>query len=437
MKKLFYLLIMLTFVGSINAQKKGKGKKVEDVKNRRSSLHTILIKSDKFDKQEMVLSAYSKAPFPEKYNNHSIGSDAEQTFNPNDYTVNDAERLAVGIKAAKDESGEKKNKNADLPATIAKHLKETGVARQLVAKWFNRKEDGSFNVDLISERGFYSASDLDAALADKTVRGRASLADAGEELIKNTFVVVTKLNFVSNEIPAKVIYVAALAAAAKLPLPPAQVAAKKAADLAYEKAKEGYSVWTTAFLYQLNWNDSVQGVFYNDLYDKKNKDAFDKTELFTMKYVGKSKANSLVLFSLKEKRTEQEVIDLATIRNINNVFTSLQKKYDVFKTKTPLFTGNPITAKIGKKEGLVGGEKFEVLEQSIDAKTGLTVYKKKGVITVDKEMIYDNRFNAGEGDVAPESSETEEGAEEKKVYTATTFKGPKKFYPGMLIRQIK
>jgi hypothetical protein len=145
----------------------------------------------------------------------------------------------------------------------------------------------------------------------------------------------------------------------------------------------------------------------------------------------------LVLFSLKEKRTEQEVIDLATIRNVNNVFTSLQKKYDVFKTKTPLFTGNPITAKIGKKEGLVGGEKFEVLEQSIDAKTGLTVYKKKGVITVDKEMIFDNRFNAGEGDITAEPTETEEGAEEKKVYTATTFKGPKKFYPGMLIRQIK
>ncbi|MCH2023177.1 MAG: hypothetical protein MK207_11930 [Saprospiraceae bacterium] len=418
MRHLIGLLIIFLFSISINAQKKGKT--IEEVKNRRSSLHTMLVQTgNKFLKKELVIAAYDKAPFPDKYNNHYVGTAEEKAFNPFDYTVTNEDRLAVGIKvAAEDDTTSGENKKVkDLPALIAKHLKEKSVAKQLVAKWFNRQPDGSFNINLISERGFYNATDLDASLAAKTVRGRASLADAGEELIKNTFVVVNKMFFLKNEPFAKATQIAAIAAAQKLPI--GSAAAIQAANLAYEKAKDGYSVWTTSFLYQLAWNDSIQSVFYNDLYGVKNKDAFDKTDLFTMKYIGKTKATSLVLFG---KGTEQETIELAVIRNIDNVYARLQKNYEVFKTKTPLFTSDPITAKIGKKEGLEGGEKFEVLEQGLDSKTGLTYYKRKGVITV--EEVHDNRYNAGEEDENGENN-------------VTTFKGGKKFYPGMLIRQMK
>ena len=74
----------------------------------------------------------------------------------------------------------------------------------------------------------------------------------------------------------------------------------------------------------------------------------------------------------------------------------LQKKYDVFKTKTPLFTGNPITAKIGKKEGLEGGEKFEVLEMNQDPKTGAITYKNIGTIKVDKNLAVEFSKTSGQ-----------------------------------------
>jgi hypothetical protein len=144
-----------------------------------------------------------------------------------------------------------------------------------------------------------------------------------------------------------------------------------------------------------------------------------------MEFVGSQKATTLVTFSLKEKRTEDQIINLSVTRNIEKVFAKLQKNYDVFKPKVPLYTGEPITAKIGLKEGLEGGDKFEVLEAVMDQKTGKIEYKSIGTIKVDGDKIWDNRFNLG--DEAPA-----EGAVDR-----TTFKGGKKFYPGLLIRQIK
>jgi hypothetical protein len=82
------------------------------------------------------------------------------------------------------------------------------------------------------------------------------------------------------------------------------------------------------------------------------------------------------------------------------------------------------------KEGLEGGEKFEVLEQVVDPKTGLTKYKSKGTIKVDKDLLWDNRFNAG----AEPSADADKT---KPVLDRTTFNGGKKFYSGMLIRQLK
>jgi hypothetical protein len=168
--------------------------------------------------------------------------------------------------------------------------------------------------------------------------------------------------------------------------------------------------------------------------DTKKKDAFDKSELFKLEFIGDETASGLITFSLKEKRTEEEIITLSTKRIIDNVYAKLQKKYDVFKTKTPLFTGYPITAKIGMKEGLEGGEKFEVLEQNIDPKTGVAEYKKIGKIKVNKKLVWDNRLSEGE---APATEQVVEGQEVKPIIDRTTFEGGKKFYSGLLIRQIK
>jgi len=445
MKKLIPLVfcalgILMAF--PINAQE------VENIKYRRSSLAKILVEADAFLMMDTVVNAYNDAPFPEKYNNHMIDI---RSFNTKDYALSDDERKAYDIKnnvAGKigkslisgNEVDLDEARIVEMPYVIEKFFKDKKVANQLVAKWFNRQEDGSFDMSLIGERGFYDATQMEADVAKNSVRGTSSLADAGEELIKNTFVVVDKMDFVSNEVAALTIQATAYAAAEKINNAIAQIAAKKAADIAFNKMKDGYSVWTTSFLYQLKWNDSIATSFYQDLwYDKSNideakKKAFDESDLFELEFVGSEKAKSLVLFTRDKKRkkdnkpdktTDEQIIQLATVRNVDNVYTKLQKEYDVFKTKTPIYSTEPLMAKIGMKEGLEGGERFEVLEQTLDPDSGMTKYVRKGIIKVDKKSVWDNRYNA--------SDEIVNSEEEGTAFTG----GGDDLYTGMLIRQIK
>lgn len=440
MRKLFLLTVCcmgIIITQNVNAQRKVK---CEGANYCRSSLHTILIESDHFKNKESVTKAYYAAPFPNKYNDHNIGI---KSLNPNDFPITDAEREAAKVKksqmgkalagAASEITGGIINPNGeDIPLIIDKFIEKNKIANKLVAKWFDRHEDGTFDMELIGKRGHYNASEMDANIAKNSARGTAMLADAGEELINNTFVVFSKLNFVSNELVAKTIHDFAIKKTELLKNAIAQLAAQKIADKIYEKTRKGYSVWTTSYLYKLTWNDSIAAVFYRDLWiDKSNPDEvkkklFESTDLFKLEFVGKEKSRNLVL-TTKDQASTDDIINLATIRNMDAVYAKLQKKYDVFKTKTPILSNSPLCAMIGMKEGLKGGEKFEVLELMEDEETGKRSYKKVGKITVDKKSIWDNRYNAGEL--------ADDGNTDIKY---TRFKGnKKKIFAGMLIRQIK
>ena len=407
MKKLILITLSAVLCSSVLLAQDSQ-KEMKETKYRRSSLHTILIESSGFPKKDQVINAYYGAPFPDKYDNHNIGA---KSFNPAKYTTDTLD--------------------SQTPEVIEKYFKDEQIAKKMVAKWFNRQADGSFDYSLVSERGAFNASFLDSKTAAASSDGKALLATAGFELINNTFVVVSKMKFVENEPIARGIRDAAIIAASNAP-GLLKMGIEKAAEIAYNKGKEGYSVWTTSYLYKLKWTPEVEGSFYQEMYGEKGtitpamKAKFDSnTDLFQMEYVGSQKSTTLVTFSLKVKRTEDQIINLSVTRNIEKVFAKLQKNYDVFKPKVPLYTGEPITAKIGMKEGLEGGDKFEVLEAVMDQKTGKIEYKSIGTIKVDGDKIWDNRFNLG--DEAPA-----EGAVDR-----TTFKGGKKFYPGLLIRQLK
>ncbi|WP_353151043.1 hypothetical protein [Flavobacterium sp.] len=417
-----------------------------DVKYRRSSLHTMVVESDNFPKKEVVLKAFNESPFPEKYNEHTIG---EKSFDPAKYTLTAEEKASIYkpskmgklLSAAAEISIDSVNK--ELPLRIQKYLTKERIANKLVAKWFNRQSDGSFDWNLVADRGVFNASFLETKNAQKSSDGEALLKTAGFELIGNTFIVINKFKFYANEpVAAAIRDVAKAQIISNMAGSPQFLIdkANKGLDAVYEKTKEGYSIFATSFLYKLVWNDTISNTFFTEMYmekdnlDPKKKEAFDKTDLFKLEFVGDESASGLVTFSFKEKRTEEQVITLSTKRIIDNVYAKLQKKYDVFKTKTPLYTGYPITAKIGTKEGLEGGEKFEVLEQNIDEKTGVATYKNIGTIKVDKDLIWDNSYNDGLGQVETAS---EEGKDKKQVIDRTTFDGGKKFYSGLLIRQIK
>lgn len=451
MRKLIFTILAVACL-SITSQTKAQESK-QDFKYRRSSLSMILIESESFPNKDAVMSSWNNCPFPDKYNKHDIDL---KSFDINAIVLSDQDLLNAGFlkdtlknpfQIVKATGSLKPVKYLNAENTIAvvlptekqeyqlkidKVLNDNKLANKLVAKWFNRSADGKFDMSLIQERGFYNASELEASIAQGQTKGLASLGDAGEELIRNTFVTFTKLQFIENEPAAAIVRDAAKAGIEKSMegKPQMQIdIALKAIDAIYEKTKEGYSLWSKTWLYRLNWNDSIASIFYNELWS--NPSAFDKSDLFSLEFVDVQYNQSLVTFKIGETRTQDQLIDLALVRNVDNAFAELQKDNDVFKPKVPVLTVNPITAQIGMKEGLTGGEKFDVLEMTLNPQTGLTEYKKVGTATADKKNIWDNRYNAGG------EPEIEQLDKEGNPINGTLFKGGKSIQPGMLLKQVK
>jgi hypothetical protein len=420
MKKVFFVSLFTTVLSlSLFAQEANK-----EVKYRRSSLAMVLVDAGKFEAKDTVLQVWNDYPFPDKYDKHDITLkdivlDGEELDLSK--TQKAAEEGRISLDDLKNISGLAFGKK-DVKAAIDSVIVGQHLGRQLVGRWFNF--DGSkFDTDLIQQRGFYNASDLDVETAKASARGVGALGDAGEELLNNTFVSFTQFSFYNNEVYATIVKGVAYITASKLPNAFAQMGARKAADVLYEKTKDGKTLISKTFLYKLVWNDSIAAEFYNNWNNPADFEQMD----FALEFVGEQSNQSIVLFT----SNPIAAIKKAEVNNVDKVFAELQKKYDVFKPKVPVLTIDPLTAQIGKKEGLEGGEKFEILEITQDIETGRTKYVQVGTTNVDKKLIWDNRYNGGE---APESEVKDKDGNPISV---TYFKQNKKAQPGMLLKQIK
>ncbi|WP_298997797.1 hypothetical protein [uncultured Tenacibaculum sp.] len=427
MKKIVMVLFLIPIM--VYSQKI----EVKNSKYRRSSLHTFLLETNEFPEgeKEVVINAYKSAPFPAKYNDHTI---KEGIINPSQYWIDENE-IPEGLSSNEQKRVLEKNINkVNTELIIDKYFKDKKIANQLIAKWFNRSEEGLFDMSLVEERGFYDASKTDIANAEKTTRGVNSVLDNSEELIKNTFVIVNKLKYVSNEVAAKAVHLTATKAASELKNIIAQKIAQKAADVIYNKTRKGYSVWTTSYLYQLDWNKENSTKFYQDFWMDVNtgtledKKEFDTLNLFSLNLIGSQSSSNIILFTGgKTTDTKEKVITKATIRNVEKVFAKLQKEYDVFKTKSPIqFDEDEIYVEIGLKEGVDKNTKFEALEAYYDEVTGETTYKRIATLKVNKNKIWDNQFGA-----------TDDPKNKAALLKGTYLKGCKNCYEGILIRQIK
>ena len=367
----------------------------------RSSMSMILIEDFGFDNGPLVQKAYANYPFPVGvYNNHQL---PETVLSLGDYALTPEEEELYGVKktgagellgaAVTDASAGIVQDNSKVEFQLMKYIDQKQLAHEAIKKWFNIKEDGSFDQNYVQEMIQMQMTEEQKLQAVKS--GSESVArDANREyLINNTYTVFTRMNFVSNEIAAALIRTAARATAEKnltgLPLE----LAYKAADKVYEKTSEGFSVWTTGWLFDLVWGpEEMQKLYSVAENGKLNMEKFYAQD-FKMVFLGKEKATSLVTFSLKKgegNRTDEEIIDLSTNRNIDKVLVKLQRSYDQFMPIFPVQQDKPIGAYLGVKEGIEGGEKFELLgPRQADGE-----YKVLGTISVDKKNVWDNSYGS-------------------------------------------
>jgi hypothetical protein len=397
MKKIILIIALIFTVNSVLAQ---------DVFVR-SSLSMILVENPSIadGKGPLVEAAYRNYKFPESvYNNHKL---PQTTINLDSYKLTPEEEAQFGVK--KSEAGQLLGAvaseatagivqdDSQVEFELQKYIKQNRLAHEQIIKWFNIKEDGSFNLDYVTEMINLQLTEEQKLTAVESGSQQAAIDANREYLINNTYTVFTRLNFVSNEPIAAAIRNTAVAIATEklgegMPLE----LAKKAAEKIYEKTKEGYSVWTNGWLFDLQWGAEEWARFESCVNKDTKQIDLDKfyAQEFKLNYVGKEKATSLVTFSLKKgegDRTEEQIIDLSTNRNVDKVLVKLQRAYDQFMPIFPLQQDKPIGAFLGVKEGIEGGEKFEVLGPFMKD-TG--EYKVLGTITVDKKNVWDNSYGS-------------------------------------------
>lgn len=443
------LLILVCSIFALTAHSQALRVEEGQANYDRSSLYLIMVEDQGLINAEVIKNAYFEAPMPDKFNDHNLEL---RCFSPKNYAVTkeDCEAFAqkYGVKVTQSD-GDSFGKGIaseltgglvdaanirDLPVVTMKVFDEHKVAAGLVSKWFCRDSAGNFHTDLIVERGHYNASGQDAMKAISSARGLSSLGDAGAELISNTFVVVTRFNYVDKKdivAAAKKVTTAFLGSYASL------------ANTIVDATVQGYVVKATSHLYRLHWNDSIQNIFYDKYYvtpedttqeAQRKRLEFCNTNLFELAYVGTDNAWSDVSTTAFSNKTQDQMVHRATIRSLDAVIAKLQKKYEQFRTKTPLISTEPILAHVGLKEGVEAGDKFEVLEKQMDPQTSKVKYVRKSVITVDRKQIWDNRYNAEQEAIEANKGKAVDPAKTPK---ATMFKGNANgIAPGMLIRQL-
>lgn len=311
---------------------------------------------------------------------------------------------------------------------LLQFLEDNKIANRLIAKWFNASDnlfDGSYyNMNLIQERGVYSASELEKLRADESVRGRAILADAGMELLSHTYVSFTYFTFItSQETDALMGNLGGLLLGKD----------SKVGSILQQTTNErinrnsGYGVSASTMLFRLKWDKSSEDLFLTKYYNAPVSELLNSND-FQMEYVGMKECSPIIY--VKEtgqgERGNSLLAEEATIRAIDKSLNVLQRKFEDFKVKAPLIDveeGN-ITAYIGKKEGVTEKSKFEVLAKEYNSTSNIFIYKKVGTLSVDpSHPVFDNYYVYGQ---------------EVEPVGKTYFKGNiSKLAPGMLIRQIR
>lgn len=433
MKKIILSVALSCAINAVTAQ---SFHKKDNMEYRRSSLYTIMIPSDKLTgtANDIVTLTFDTLSIPDKYNDHNLGirhidlTKIEVSKEEIKAVKENADVKRTGIggfltKAGRGIGGATRkvfsnSQNAQMSdkekvAKILKFFRENHIANKLIEKWYNKQnslnKDGShFNMDRIHHLGLVGASVEEINKHKETIEGERPIMDAAAlDLIPRTFIMVTSYAYSSPEEVAE--YANKLSENAKAKGDEGFGALTglvgSVASLVGDISK-GHLVTATSYLFQLDWNEEIMKKFYDKYWNATNTREFDMSDEFTISYVGQTTSQAWAGAS-KVKDTDKahaKSIGLATVRATDACIARLQSRYPVFKTLTSLNVADDGTmyAYIGKKEGVKGGDEYDVLEQVPDGKGGFE-YENVGTVEVEKGKVWDNRAGVGiDGDIMDE-----------------------------------
>ena len=374
----------------------------------RSSLTLLMVYHPEDEFGAAIDSAYHAMPFPDKYDDHALGF--ERIDNSTITGVQKGNKVGL-IKA---QYGKKLNakdleKNSQALEDI---LNNNHIANYMIAKWFGLYESEVCNMNLISERGQYNATELDVALATQSARGLDILSDAGEQLIGNTYVLVNDMTYATAEERAQAAKVALSVIGGLFDAVMGTNIGRNVAQVggAIADGFTGFAVKNHSYLFRLNWNEETAAIFYNEYWmqepDPEKLQKFLKDDRFKVNYVAHEYECSEKTVAKGKKVDREKLIKMVCARSIDKNIAALQLQYEDFKVKTPVYDeifnekGKSMgyAVKIGLKEGITEQSSFQVVRKEVDPETNKTKYRYVATLNPVKGKIWDNRFMAADDD---------------------------------------
>ena len=357
----------------------------------RSSLTFLLLESDRSSTTRRFRTVMEQLSVPDKFNDNNTSQRSVEIGrferDPLMLQIQQSQNRRISAGSGLDE--------------IRKTIENERIANQVMAKWWSRKPDGTFSVDLLQERGAYDATDADIIAALAAKRGMASVMDAGEQLINKSYILVFDFHNTKtmeqyyNEVDA------------------ARRERAKQYNTQFtpvERSREGYRTDLIAHLFKIDFNDSVSAVFYQELWidpagddeatRAKKKKKFEEFH-FPISYitsVSTTQESSQSKEATFGKKTDEQLFAKLAEECLEEVLFQLSGMYEDFRVRTAVYNTRPLRAKIGLKEGVSVDQRYFVYEYRLNSR-GETYSVRRGVVRATNK-ITDNRAVAS-GETQP------------------------------------
>ncbi|MFN8258758.1 MAG: hypothetical protein U0W24_23925 [Bacteroidales bacterium] len=368
-KNLFLILLVFSQLTSFSQNADQVKKRGPANEYARSSISYLLLDFENEPYTQMLIKSMNATSLPSKFDNNELSKKTMKA--PYPHILNPV----LGAP-----NGEK----------IRQALVAEKYAIDLVKYWWKIKPDGSYSTSLIEQRGEYNATDEVVSTMDATKTGRQRIGDLGLRLIGNSYVMVLDYYDVKS---MQDLYDeqdrAARALAEKL----------KTEFKPVERKKNGFTGNVAAYLFRINYPDTVQGYFDDSFIDEKKIDLNKLNKIFDEVH------SPMVLVSTEAIKIEatqpnpgeplaplvqqsaDQMMDKFVNMGINKTLDRFESRLEAFRVKTPVTNVNPIRAKIGRKESLRHERRYYVWQYA--ESNGKIVPKRKGVIRASK--VVDNK----------------------------------------------
>ena len=266
---------------------------------------------------------------------------------------------------------------------VRKQLETMKVPNEIFSKWFSRSNDGKFDMSVVYNRGLYNASDADVIRASAAKLGMAKLKDAGEKLIKQSYVLVLCFGSIKT---MEQVYDEMDAARKKT----AKALNKEFKPVA--RTKNGYKGEVAGFLFRLSDVAQTMDNFYSNMwiYDGDAPDVvaakrqmFDTTLFKLAKVTTATTTYEASQYNTGEQKSKSELFSMLVNGSVHNLVKTFENSVEEWKVRTALYSVFPLRAKIGTKENLTVEDRYFVYEFRMD-KNNQVYADRRGVVRAKK-----------------------------------------------------